>query len=95
MVTDETQLRFQIGWKIELANLKQRNCDCPSDSSYLSSPQYEQVLHHLLPQVVVNPINFLLFEQPRKVLAELSRTLRILTERLFNYYTRPSPKIQK
>ena len=45
-----------------------------------TSPEHHEILHHLLAQVMVDPVDFLLFEQSCQVIRQLVGTLQVFTE---------------
>ena len=57
---------------------------------HVPKPETEEVLHHFLAQVVVNPVQLLLLEQLLKVITQVSRAGRVTAKRFFNNDASPT-----
>ena len=54
-----------------------------------TSPEHPEILHHLLAQVMVDPVDFLLFKQSCQVIRQLVGTLQVFTEWFLHHNAGP------
>lgn len=57
-----------------------------------ASPEHHEILHHLLPQIVVYTVDLILTEKGREVCWQFLRGLQIPPKRFFHNHPAPAPR---
>ena len=57
---------------------------------YMHVPEHQKVLHHFLPEVVIDTVDHFFLEQPTEVFWELSWTFAVFTKRFLHHNTTPA-----